>query len=123
MAEAKGYSKEQQLARGVRRHHRRVASPATWQRIIDAKSGPCRVCGSAGPVEFHHVVPRAIGGSDTPANIVPLCSGCHQRVTERDKDACTALRRSFTDAEYAYANEKLGEDRFEARYPVDYRSA
>ena len=74
-----------------------------------------------GANELHHIVPRAIGGSDTEANIVPLCADDHRRVTDHDREACAALRRSLTDAEYAYAVEKLGEARFEARYPVEYR--
>ena len=121
--DARPYSKEQQLARGARRHHRRVASPGRWQRIIDAKNGPCRCCYSTGPVEFHHLVSRGIGGSDTENNIVPLCSDCHRLVTGRDKRFCALLRANLTDAEYAYLVETLGEARTEARYPVDYTSA
>lgn len=122
MSEARPFSKEQQLARGERRHHRRVASKGTWQRIIDAKNGPCRCCYTEGPVEFHHLVPRAIGGSDVEANIVPLCQVCHRLITERDARFCALLRANLTDAEYAYAVETLGEARFEVRYPVDWAS-
>lgn len=118
----KPYPKDSQLARGERRYHRKVASPKRWQAIIAAKNGPCRVCGSTGPVEFHHTVPRSIGGSDTESCIVPLCTVCHQKVTNRDRAACAALRRSLTDAEYAYAVELLGEARFEQRYPVVYET-
>lgn len=114
------FPKSQQLSRGTRRYHRKVASPARWQRIIDAKHGPCRVCQSTGPVEYHHLVPRAIGGSDTEANIAALCPDCHRKVTGRDREACAALRRNLTDAEYAYAVDVLGEARFEQRYPVEY---
>lgn len=119
------FPKEQQLRRGVRKYTRKVASPKRWQQIADAKQGPCRVCGGHGfgANELHHVVPRAIGGSDTEANIVPLCHDCHERVTRRDRTACAALRRSFTDAEYAYVVEKLGEARFEDRYPVRWERA
>lgn len=115
------FSKEQQLARGEKRYHRKVASPKRWAAIIDAKRGPCRVCGRVEKhVEYHHVVARAIGGSDTESNIVPLCGDCHRLVTERDKEACAALRRNLTDSEYAYAVETLGEARFEDRYPVTW---
>lgn len=31
-------------------------------------------------ISLHHVVPRAVGGSDDPSNLVPLCSGCHAEV-------------------------------------------
>ena len=112
------YPKEMQLARGERRYLRKVASPKRWAAIADAKQGRCRICGAAPPNELHHLVPRAIGGSDTESNIVPLCTGCHDLVTRRDPAACQKLRESFTDAEYAYATETLGEARLDARYPV-----
>lgn len=122
MTEANGYSKEQQLARGDRRYRRKVASPKAWQRIIDAKEGPCRCCKLTGLVEYHHLVPRAIGGSDAEDNIVPLCRYCHQLVTERDRRFCALLRANLSDAEYAYAADLLGDARFDDRYPVEYRS-
>lgn len=117
---ARPYSKEQQTARGERRYTRRVASPARWQRIIDAKRGLCRVCETDRHIQFHHLVPRAIGGSDTESNIVPLCAVCHGLVTSRAGWACKKLRLSLTDAEYAYMVETLGEARTEDRYPVEY---
>ena len=114
------FPKSRQLARGERKYHRKVASPKRWQAIIDAKHGPCRCCGSTGPVEYHHLAPRAIGGSDTEANIVPVCHGCHALITRYDKQACAKLRLSLSDAEYAYVNDVLGEARFEQRYPVEW---
>ncbi len=119
MTEFKPYSKEQQLARGDRRYKRRVASPAKWQRIIDEKKGPCRVCGGFG-IEFHHLVAKSLNGDDIAKNMVPLCRPCHGLVEARDKAACRALRLSLTDDEYAYCVTKLGEGRFENRYPVRY---
>ena len=101
MSEARPYSKETQLARGERRHHRRKASPGTWQRIIDAKRGPCRICGDS-PVEYHHLVPRSQGGDDTAANIVPLCRICHARVEVVDRKAVDALVRSLSVEELSY---------------------
>jgi len=116
------YPKEQQLRRGEKRYHRRVASPKRWQQIIDSKRGPCRICQSTGPVEFHHLVSRGIGGSDTESNIVPLCSHCHERVTANDRRFVTILRANLTDAEYAFAVETLGEARFEAKFSVDWKN-
>ena len=114
------FSKEQQLARGTRRYTRKVASPKRWQAIIAAKRGSCRCCPATVGIQFHHLVPRAIGGSDTESNIVPLCAGCHELVTRRDKPTCAALRRSLSDAEYAYLHETLGEARVDERYPVEW---
>lgn len=119
----KPYPKEEQLGRGPARPKRVKASKGRWERIAESKQGPCRVCGGAPPNELHHVAPRSQGGGDTEANIVPVCSDCHRRITRYDKEACAALRRSLTDSEYAYANEMLGETRFEARYPVKWENA
>jgi 5-methylcytosine-specific restriction endonuclease McrA len=118
MMASEPYPKERQLSRGTRRYTRLVASPKRLQQIIDAKMGPCRVCGGTGMTEFHHLVPRSQGGGDTESNFVPLCHRDHMAVTNGDKTVCAALRRNLTDAEYSYAVEKLGEARFESRYPV-----
>jgi 5-methylcytosine-specific restriction endonuclease McrA len=119
MTEAKPYPKASQLARGERRYRRKVASPKQWQAIIAAKRGPCRVCGFGAPyAEFHHLVPRDLGGDDVPDNIVPLGSSCHERVTRRVPVALRHLAESLTDAEYAYVIGKLGEGGMERLFGV-----
>lgn len=116
------FSKEAQLGRGPKRPTRRKASKKRWEEIRDRKDGVCRICGGAPPNQLHHLASRGKNlGSDTEANLVPLCGVCHKRVTEYDLEACAILRRSLTDAEYAYTVEALGETAFEARYPVAYR--
>ena len=99
---------------------RRKASAARWEQIRERKLGPCRVCqGVSAGVQLHHLASKgAFLGADTESNLVPLCGVCHDRVTRRDREACAALRRSLTDAEYAYATERMGEVAFEAWYPV-----
>jgi ATP-dependent DNA helicase RecQ len=40
----------------------------------------CRGCGelcAEGEADVHHLVPRAVGGRDDPANLITLCDGCH----------------------------------------------
>ena len=40
----------------------------------------CRGCGvpcSRGEADVHHLVPRAAGGLDEPANLITLCNACH----------------------------------------------
>jgi 5-methylcytosine-specific restriction endonuclease McrA len=114
------YPKSRQLARGERRYHRKVASKAQWQRIIQAKQAPCRVCrdpasnGSVhASIQFHHLVPRSAGGDDVADNIVPLCSDCHGLVTLRNPLLLDVLARNLTDAEYAYVIGKMGEGALE----------
>jgi hypothetical protein len=36
----------------------------------------CFECGTIGPVDFHHVVPKSKGGTQT----IPLCLSCHSKV-------------------------------------------
>ena len=114
------HSKEAQLARGERRYRRKVASAKDWQRIIAAKTGPCRVCvrplANGGTpayaphrVQFHHLVARVHGGDDVEDNIVPLCGDCHGDVTRRAPHALASLSESLSDFERGYVLRKVGE--------------
>src|SRR4051794_8813546 len=87
------FQKPQQLSRGPKKRGRQKASKRRWEETAAKKSGPCRVCGGNPPNELHHIVSRAQGGPDTEANIVPLCSEDHGRITAYDRAACAALRR------------------------------
>jgi len=40
----------------------------------------CYFCGSEGPIETHHIVPRRHDGSDDDSNLVDVCPTCHQRL-------------------------------------------
>ncbi len=116
----KPFSKETQLARGERRHTRQVASKRRWAVIAASKQGPCRCCLVAPPNELHHLIARSQGGSDTEANIVPLCLDCHAKIEARHRDAGHILACSLSDLEYAYVVEKYGEAFFERRLGVVY---
>lgn len=55
-----------------------------WKRIRAAvfsrDGGRCMSCGIAvasADADIHHLVPRAAGGRDDPANLITLCDGCH----------------------------------------------
>lgn len=37
----------------------------------------CANCGSKADIEYHHVVPLRLGGTNKLSNIVPLCYSCH----------------------------------------------
>lgn len=115
------FPKDLQLARGERRHRRKVAGPKRWQALLDEKLGPCCVCGEDG-TQLHHVVTRAHGGDDVADNLVPVCWVCHGLVTRRDTLACHTLVLSLSDSEYAYAVTKAGEDYFERQYGISYGS-
>lgn len=44
------------------------------------RDGTCVLCGSGERLQRHHLVPRAKGGTDTPANQVTLCWECHRKL-------------------------------------------
>jgi hypothetical protein len=54
--------------------------PATVRLVLRRDGGRCRVpgCRSARGLEVHHIVHRAHGGTHETANLVTLCSACHQ---------------------------------------------
>lgn len=35
------------------------------------------MCGAEWPLEVHHVLPRHLGGADSPRNLRTLCRRCH----------------------------------------------
>ena len=48
--------------------------------VLARDSHTCRACGnpcSQGEADVHHLIPRATGGADDPANLITLCDGCH----------------------------------------------
>ena len=60
------------------------AGAGGWQQVrktvLARDGGVCCVCGNtpqAGELDIHHLIPRAAGGLDDPANLITLCDGCH----------------------------------------------
>ncbi len=64
---------------------------ATARKIVlDRDNYSCRICGKASfsekyddagrlklDIEVHHIIPRKIGGSNSPRNLITLCHSCH----------------------------------------------
>jgi len=48
--------------------------------VTEYPRSECYFCGSEGPIESHHIVPRRYGGIDDEINLVDLCSKCHERL-------------------------------------------
>ena len=51
--------------------------PSFKDELKDKLGTVCCNCGSNLDVEYHHVVPLALGGTNNIGNIVPLCHVCH----------------------------------------------
>lgn len=54
--------------------------PLFKQLLRDNLGDKCVNCNSDYKVEYHHIVPLALGGTNRLSNIVPLCYQCHKAV-------------------------------------------
>jgi 5-methylcytosine-specific restriction protein A len=62
-----------------------------WQKLrkaMLAQEPLCRACREQGVVtaatDLDHIVPKAEGGTDDPANLQALCADCHKDKTARE---------------------------------------
>ena len=55
-----------------------IPAKTRWQ-VVARDRYRCRWCGSAGPLELHHVRKRSQGRDDKPENLLTLCRFCHER--------------------------------------------
>lgn len=89
---------------------KRIVDPVARKRclLIDRE---CRVCGGP-PSEAHHVLWRGDLGDDVDANLIPLCTHCHNlyhRATGKDwRIVARAIAVSLTADNVSYVEEKLG---------------
>ena len=53
----------------------------------ESDSSMCWCCGHRGKLQKCHIIPRSLGGSEKPENIVPLCAQCHDDAPDvQDKE-------------------------------------
>lgn len=79
----------QPVNRPLHRRENRPSSAARgygsrWRRLrasIIAARPACQACGTKPSRDVDHVVSRAKGGTDDPANLVALCHSCHSKKT------------------------------------------
>lgn len=58
----------------------RIAIPDDIKQFVFARDGGrCRQCGSAGDLQFDHIIPVALGGGSTADNLQILCGPCNRR--------------------------------------------
>ncbi|MDJ0105732.1 HNH endonuclease [Rhodococcus erythropolis] len=58
----------------------RTAIPDEVKQLVWARDGgSCRVCGSGNELQFDHIIPHSMGGSDSEYNLQILCGPCNRR--------------------------------------------
>ncbi len=57
---------------------REMRNPAFKRKVIEENGACCANCGSAEAIEYHHIVPVLLGGTNRITNIIPLCHRCHE---------------------------------------------
>ena len=62
----------------------RLSNPDDWRctraAVLARDGNRCTSCGitvASADADIYHLVPRAAGGLDDPANLITLCDGCH----------------------------------------------
>jgi len=59
--------------------HRRPPSTETQRQVYDRDNGVCVQCGSSVNIQFDHIIPYKLGGSNTVDNIQILCLVCNAK--------------------------------------------
>lgn len=62
--------------------------------LIERADGKCEMCGTAGPLDIDHIVPRSAGGKGTVDNGQALCRPCHIQKTREDRQLMADLLRA-----------------------------
>jgi len=58
---------------------RRAPIPREVRRVVWARDGGrCVDCGAGFDLQYDHVIPHAMGGADTEANLQLLCGDCNR---------------------------------------------
>jgi 5-methylcytosine-specific restriction endonuclease McrA len=63
---------------GERASRREPIPRAIRRAVFDRDGGRCVECGSAFELQYDHVIPLALGGANTVANLQILCAPCNQ---------------------------------------------
>lgn len=61
---------------------------------LERDNKQCVECGVSSQLHIHHIIPRHLGGSDDPSNLITLCAGCH---AVRHPTLQVSLSRSFIE--------------------------
>jgi hypothetical protein len=65
-------------AEGAREHRRERPNKAMRQEVFSRDGGACVECGSTFDIQYDHVIPIALGGSNSVGNLQILCGECNR---------------------------------------------
>jgi len=54
--------------------------PIVRSAVMECDVFRCQLCSNQKSLGVHHIMPRHLGGSDHPFNLVTLCAFCHYRI-------------------------------------------
>jgi 5-methylcytosine-specific restriction endonuclease McrA len=81
-------------AQGISKERRRIRYGARYQaqrkRVLARDEQQCVSCGSAGPLEVHHIVEADVVEDE---ELVTLCRSCHMRIGRGDSTVAARLAR------------------------------
>lgn len=73
------YSLYSNTRRASKRHNGGSYTSREWLDLCDRYENRCLACGSMEKLEADHVIPLALGGSNSIDNIQPLCHSCNAK--------------------------------------------
>ncbi|MEU0098199.1 HNH endonuclease [Streptomyces sp. NPDC006267] len=95
--------------------------------ILRRDNHACRYCGATAPdapLRVDHVTPVALGGGDTPDNLVTSCEPCNSGKSSATVDAAVVASVSDDAIRWAEAMKKAAAELSEQNQPkLDYRNA
>jgi hypothetical protein len=101
---------EQELLR--KEHNERVRT-GVYKELLGCT---CVNCGATTDIEYHHIVPLCVGGTNNLTNIAPVCYRCHKAIHgEKDYREYAAKRaakprKSFDNEISMYVSCKIGKE-------------
>ncbi|GAA2966729.1 HNH endonuclease [Streptomyces enissocaesilis] len=95
--------------------------------VLRRDNHTCRYCGAKAPnvpLRVDHVVPVALGGTDTPANLVTSCEPCNSGKSSATVDSALVENVADDAIRWAAAMQQAADDLLEQEKPkLEYRAA
>jgi hypothetical protein len=95
--------------------------------VLRRDNHACRYCGASAPdvkLNVDHVIPKALGGVDTPSNLVTACTDCNAGKTSSNPDATLVAEVSDDTLRWGAAMTQAAENLRQQQKPKEeYRNA